>query len=599
MMNEQKKILNTETAALKNNYCDFLKHLDIFGITFNFRIDRQEKFQSTSGGFWLISFLILFIILYFQAIKNYFKYPEYTYYSYENSLVLKDSKEYLNLQNEKFDFGVSLNYNKNLFPINPFIINGYYIELNSKTNFTENRTELNKVKCDPIKFSSKYYLKSNVTKEKLNSMVCFNQNYKTIGGSEFVDKIYYFNVEISINPALNSSRVLELIHDTNSIFNLIYTDIDVDFNDYSKIEIEPNRIFNGIQNDQLNIIDFYVSRHEYQQDLGFIMENIETFRYAKHFATSLRSTEMISNNGNLVKVGIINIFGVNSYKFTQKYIGKFVTSMQLQMTHLLNYLVIFKIIATMINNKLGKEKLINKIFEQDFEFLKELYLLNDSLNQNVNLDNIQKKNENNNSSKIISENANNDLLNKNSLKEACEITNRNNYQILQKVSNTSIFPETNRNFIGKNVEISNQDSKNKDYIINPNNSTFNKIINQNNDLILDSKNINQNNVKIINKINLNEKYNEFDQILDLSNFVRKNHEIDLLKYLLLDENTIYLFNFLTGKVNLFDDKQNKNVFHEREIQELLKQNISNVKNCNPTEIYKKKINTLFEKLLKN
>ena len=52
-----------------------------------------------------------------------------------------------------------------------------------------------------------------------------------------------------------------------------------------------------------------------------------------------------------------------------------------------------------------------------------------------------------------------------------------------------------------------------------------------------------------------EKLEEFDKFLDLAFFMNKLQEIELIKFLLLDENTIYLFNFIKGKLKLFNNKQ--------------------------------------------
>ena len=46
-------------------------------------------------------------------------------------------------------------------------------------------------------------------------------------------------------------------------------------------------------------------------------------------------------------------------------------------------------------------------------------------------------------------------------------------------------------------------------------------------------------------------------------------EDELLKFLFFDENNIFLFNFLTGKIRLFYEYQNSNYFNNKEIHKLL------------------------------
>ena len=613
-MNKKQNVLTSLKNESCNNYFwNLIRNLDIFGITFNFRIDRQEKFQSTFGGLWLITFLILAISLYSKTIIYIYNYNEYLTYYYEKSSNISNTEEYLNLENERFDFGISIVYDKTVFPDNPFIIKGYYTELNENTNFNEYNIELKSKKCNPNMFTTHYDEKSKKTKETLSSMTCYDKSNYTIGGSEFADYNYYFGIGIFINENINSTKVLDLIHESNPLFQIIYPELIVNFDDYNQFQIEPNHIFTGLQNDQLNIIDFYLARNIYEQDMGIVFEKLEKFHYAKYLRSAFRSKEIYSTN-DLIKIGYLNIKASNFYKVNQKYITKLVTVLQLQLTHLLNYFVAFKIIATMINFKIGKDKLIKELFEVDKEFLIKLKKLNDFLNQNINLDieeNQQEKekkcenlndlinksdviikNQINTSKIIIKEELNNFMFNKNSF-QLDDISIKFNEKIIDKNNHNSIISndiskiEKNsyRNLLGKIVEINNQDLKEKDSGKNhSNDSSFIKII---------KKEINK------NKNEYDQNFLEFDKILDISYFVKKNHEVDLLKYLLLDENTVYLFNFLSGKVNLFDEKQELYDFREVEIQELLKKNIYNVKKCNKDELYKKKMNNLFEKYLEH
>ena len=200
-MKKNINIPNTQTNRKDQKiFWDFLKNFDIFGITFEFRIDKQERFTSTIGGFSLISFVILSICLYIKTIYNFITTPEYNTYLYEKSL---EKEEWLNLEMERFNFGIYIDYDKKIFPKNPFIINGLYTELNSNTNYTEQNTEFKIKECDLNKFTSHYDKTSSQKKEILNSMICFDQKNFTIGGSDFSNRLSYFNVEMFINPSFN------------------------------------------------------------------------------------------------------------------------------------------------------------------------------------------------------------------------------------------------------------------------------------------------------------------------------------------------------------------------------------------------------------
>ena len=127
--------------------------------------------------------------------------------------------------------------------------------------------------------------------------------------------------------------------------------------------------------------------------------------------------------------------------------------LQFQLTNLLNYLLVFIIIATFMNFKIPKEKLIKKIFHLDHKLVEKLKNLNDFLNKDINKNNfkeIKNKNDNlnnfennNNNSGIYKEfitvNLENNILNTNS-KKLGDDYQKENIKNLSKISeNLSII----------------------------------------------------------------------------------------------------------------------------------------------------------------
>ena len=85
-------VINTKeginpTNNEQNSCWNFLKNFDIFGITFNFRMEADEKFQSPTGGLWLIGFILLSIFLMINTIISYFKNPVFNSYYSEVPLI--------------------------------------------------------------------------------------------------------------------------------------------------------------------------------------------------------------------------------------------------------------------------------------------------------------------------------------------------------------------------------------------------------------------------------------------------------------------------------------------------------------------------------
>ena len=108
-----------------------------------------------------------------------------------------------------------------------------------------------------------------------------------------------------------------------------------------------------------------------------------------------------------------------------------------------------------------------------------------------------------------------------------------------------------------------------------------------------------------NKINENtsqidgNKLDDFNKMLEINVFVKKMQEIDLLKYLLLEENSIYLFNFITGKTNLFDSNQNSYNYKNKNLQHLIKTSYCEMKENSKISNIDQKLLNLFDNFIDN
>ena len=139
MLNNTKVDINP-IKNQQNSIWNFLKNFDIFGITFNFRINSEEKFQSSTGGLWLIVFILLSIFLMINTIINFFRNPVYNSYYSEEPLNFTDPHYHIKFYEEKFDYGFYLNINPLIFPNDTFMMKGFYLESNKNSNYTNNIT---------------------------------------------------------------------------------------------------------------------------------------------------------------------------------------------------------------------------------------------------------------------------------------------------------------------------------------------------------------------------------------------------------------------------------------------------------------------------
>ena len=647
----KKKIeISKEQITSKNNeqnlFWNFLKNFDIFGITFSFRMEAEEKFQSSIGGLWLIAYILLSLFIMTYTVFSYFRNPVFNSFYTEVALDLNDPKDYIQIYDEKFDFGIILKIEDDIFPNDTFIIKGYYQQSNEKTNFTTLKTELMKKKCNEKNFISNPNNTTKQAKDSVNQISCFDFTNLTIKGSVFDDNFAFLNSEVVINKNANLTHILDLINKYPPEFQIIFPDITVDSNDFSNYKANPNNLYNGLEVGTKKHIDFYVVRYEFEQDLGILFPKVETFIYSKYGSAAFRTVQTNPDNSGDLVISSLSIKALSYIKKNRKYIVKLISVCQLQLNNLLNYLVLFKICATMVNFKIAKKHLTKNLFFVDDNLIKELkQRINDDSSKkkkffSKNEDNFKKIQDSDKMDSIDEQNKSVIYDNSNEksivMKEKQKKIETNEYNLEKKISSknneniNSIFRKkiiksqekiinnTNRkNFNNKVMvnEVSNNNSSreisSKRIILNIKLNNINyqegkKNLNNNNSLI----NFENNKEKIKKKLidtrenlenleNVEQKFKVYDKILDVTYFKKKMEDIELLKYLLLDKKSIYFFNFLSGKINPFDkiinpynfeDFHNKNSLINSYDSKIIKPN---------KNLVEKKIIKLFEKFVKN
>ena len=589
--------INSKNLNFKNNRLEFLKNLDIFGINFDFRIDNQEKFQTTSGGLWLIGFTLLSIALYLNTIIDYFKNPLFNTYFYEKSLDFTSTIDNINLSKEKFDFGINLIYNTEHFTNETFLVKGFHFMLDKSSNYFEKHIELNHKKCNPDNFISNYNDSHPKIKKRLNDMICFDHSNYSIGGSEFGENYSYISSNIIISEKVSLKKVLALIEEHPPEFQIIYPDIFVDFNDYSKFQFQPNYLYNGFESGLKKTIDFMVIRYVYEQDLSILYQNKQNFTYTKYETSSYRNRLITPSMKRDITLASVNIRAINYFKNNQKYIWKFITILQLQLTNLLNYLIAFKFFASIINFRIAKNYLTDKIF-----YIDESSVINLKKNLEKSKINENKQNSENNEENYQSLNKDRKIEikknEKNTLKEM-ENLSRENLPISKTLINNSNLENSKRNFIDKNDVDYSKIEKDKTEVIDKSNINF-SILNVLDNQKVENLKIENENKKFKDGYTQEDKFKVFDKILDIAYFVKKMEEIDLLKFLLFDEDNIYMFNYLTGKIKLFDEKHDFYNLSQIEIQQSTINGYNQAKkNLKLENSVGRKIHGLFEDFILN
>ena len=344
---------------------------------------------------------------------------------------------------------------------------------------------------------------------------------------------------------------------------------------------------------------------------------------------------MTINSHGYPVILIANFKGLPYVKKNRKYITKLITVCQLQLTNL----VLFKILATMINFKEAKKHLTKNFYIVDKNLINELrlHLKDDSIKKKINPEkenNFQKLQDSDKKYSYIDVNKNDIFVNSIEMKEKINIFEKNKISLMQNLSpknkekniikgNEEIINDNTTRINVDNKEIYKNEIKDnstteimtKRFLLNNkvdeininfheikenlNNNDNSLVYNENNQEIY-KKNVSNTNQNLDILEDVDQKFKVYDKILDLTYFKKKMDEIELLKYLLFDEKSIYFFNFLAGKINPFDSITNPYNFKDIDNRNSLIKNYNmKIKSKNIKKNFvERKILNLFEKIVK-
>ena len=215
----------------------FLKKLDVFGTSYSFKYKNEEKYTSATGGFILILFSILvvaFAIYYFIPFYNR-KNLSIIYYS-----MSMPSTDEIKLYKSKANFAIGLDcpYNKKVFMSGEdlFKVDLKYVTFAKNHQGVRNVTRypLSSHKCKYEDFYNEFNDSFDIV--NMQNLECLDQNDHTIQGiyNDELFSYYEFSV-ISNNDTVEHFQNIDLyLRESDCKFQLFYTDITIDFNDYEE-----------------------------------------------------------------------------------------------------------------------------------------------------------------------------------------------------------------------------------------------------------------------------------------------------------------------------------------------------------------------------
>ena len=212
---------------------NFLKSIDIFGITFSFRYKNKEHYQTSFGGLIVILFSILVLVVGLYYLIPFANRQNYTIVYYTMNLA---STEEVNMFQSYSNFAVGLvceeNENEKLSVYDLLKIKSKYTSFIKQTdgNSFKDSKDLHTHKCSYNDFYNKY--NKQVDYLGLSSYECLEEKEDKIQGI-YNDQIFsYFEFTV----VGRNDSVLDILDtfliENDCKFTMVYTDIIIDLKNY-------------------------------------------------------------------------------------------------------------------------------------------------------------------------------------------------------------------------------------------------------------------------------------------------------------------------------------------------------------------------------
>lgn len=641
--NRNSKSSNSESSGLAN----YLKSIDHFAVTFNFRVDKKPKYGSVTGG---ISFILFALIAIAYTLKRFFDYISWTDSKIQFIEKSINPSPALNFKNLTFSYSVKITFEndtlvKNSLYADLFQVEQYFVYKNSTyTNKAKNLPR----KCNNNDFYNKSADYPIFQKDSIENFDCFDvyDNY-TLQGIYTDSYITYIEIILKINSKYfsNYSELRKIFENDSFKFTLYYTDTYNDVTNFSDpVFYKVDAIYTYLDLNYYKRNNVYFQQFNYASDKNLFYNNYISSTYMKLFTNQeIMSPILDRENYAQEEKTYLNKFflrAVNNEKTVKLSFIKIPEFLASLSGLLVNLLVILKIMLTALNFFEAKQTIMTKIMKY-----KDVINKTDK----TSLDYLEKKFEKNlekNSKKNEEKMLTNDIKATNQIYGAnvtfinkSQVDNRESiYPSLEKETPNYNYYENNNN----KENILKVDAVETEFLdrsrANSNNSNTSKIDdNQGNNLrerlnesmLSDISNIREIKVnknpyllkmtdfcKLIfcckcksksytKKINIfNNAQTKFNYNLDLVTYMKKMQEIEILKYLILDKDTIHLMNFISKPSVCLSNSTIKDEEYQLFFENIKKtnsfdnQNIDNIKKSFDKLMKKPNLNDVEKRILK-
>jgi hypothetical protein len=573
----------------------FIKGLDHFAVTFQFRVHKDEKYGSVTGGLWFIIFI--FIAIGYSIIR-FFDFISLSDNKIQFIEKATNPGPELNFKENNFSYAVRLTFDNDSSLANTTISDLFIIE-HSYTLKKDGKT-INKITGNPRPCSNKdFFNKSEeypiFQRTNIEDFNCFDlyDNF-TLKGIYTDKEMSYSEVLISINPIYfaNYTYVEEIFNENQFKFTIYYIDT---FNDVSNVTqsvfYKVDAIYSYLDLNYYKRYNMDFQKFNFSEDKNLFYNDYKEQTYMKIFEKleilspiSNREKSKLADNTKLNKFIIRAINDSKIVKLSYVKIPDFLAGLS---GLLVNMLLVLTILITTLNRFEAKQSIMNKIMKYK-DTVKEnnqstLDYLNNKfkdLNQfytgsqtQIHAINNEEKDKGNTKEKDANFIQNLNIINI----EKNENLNEKEFEKDVTLQFNKIENNTGReeSFLDKSIE--------RKYSKGSKNS--NKKFNSERSLNLNPFSIKISDIfcfifccKSIKKkqkifVNAEKKFNHN---IDLVTFMKKMQEIEILKYLLLDRDTLRLMNFIAKPCISLTNKK----IEDEEYQEFFDISDSNTKMSN-------------------
>lgn len=553
--------MSSTTESLTKSFSNLLRSLDYFAVTFEFRVDKKPRFGSIIGG---LSFLIYIIIGIIFCIKSFSDYN--TLVDTKIIFIEKDEEisPNLNYKTLNFSYAIQITFDndtilKNTDLENLFILEHAYTQVNKTSSKPKSINKTSPRPCTEKDFYNQSQDYSIFHRQNISKFECFDFSDEYMLKGIYTDnEMFYSQINLSLNQTfLDKYELIQKIFEENLFkFSLIYKDTFYDVSDFkSPIFYRIDSIYSNLDLKYLKIrnVDFHL--FSFEQDQNLFYKEFQKKSYIKKFSTheiltpiDNRKYSKLKDKNILFKFYIRAVNNVKIIKISLVKIPEFLASVSVV---LVNSLVILNIIISMINNLEAKQSIMSKIMkykdvilsnhQQTMDYLEKKFVNEDFKKKNslknINLNNEEIKSHQNN---VLETNNSMHIMgldlsyNKNTEKNL-----RNNLITEtdgKRIDNKTKLPVFIEKF--KNKAKKDQNNLLNTLLSKPNNPFFIKI----SDiccLVLCCKKMGK------KKIIFDNAERKFNNNIDLVTYMNKMQEVEILKYLLLDRDTLQLMNFIS------------------------------------------------------